>query len=266
MSFTFPVSDRQFYLLRSEAKALASSKNIPLTRAQEVIALSHGLNHWNEIKQSNKAFKQHVADILGTPILFWDVKDAQGLDSDGGFLSYSDETTGLVLELLWEKSKVRNSLDSRTDHLVPFAYNVEANSPSELASKILQLYSDNQPEFVFYQGCFFPFQELRDASQNSEMHYLDLERLLVAHDLLEEAPKRSYSSYITGALNFLPPFNPSFESSFFECRGMTGLQVCDLIIDMRIELVFLIAPPEEVLEQVKLIMSNSLIEIIDPGF
>jgi hypothetical protein len=259
-----PISVFEFW--RQEAKRLRDELDLPLNKAQDILAKQKGFNHWLQISDSHKLFLSKAEAYRTATILFFDVSDADSLSSQELELGLTrdDVSTLFCEELLWKKKRIHKSFQDRKEDLVGFTYTGSRLTLQRLFDKFSEsLFSP--PSYVFIDGCFLMFQELQELSDNNRA-ILKGEKTLVEYDRIDDLCEKFGGRYTCTLFDFSGDvdFGLPIQVGYVNAMNWSANKVIDHISDFRVDHVILYAPPKAIVESVRLVISDSMLDVLHP--
>lgn len=264
MSELTPLTTRTFQKLRKEAVTLRKELDSKLHRAQDITAQKNGFAHWKQLTEAKKLFDARSQSCRNNPVFFWDSKDMGEFPDTSTWLR-DDLAVEICYDLLWKKPRITRCYADRMEWLEGVIYTEKCSSFEQLDNAAIQLMFFS-PAYVFIQGCFIPFEELRKSSQNTK----ELERVetsLVIYDEVEPYLQKFHADMSSAVLDFSNQFYWDLgETSLFNAFGWTDKQAGDFVADMYIEQTILISPPEAVVTSIKRRLGEHLVHVVDLDF
>jgi len=250
---------------RQESKLLVKNSSIPLNDAQHITANKYGFGTWTKLKARHNQFLEKLKPYQDAKIIFVDVADAGDIDLQDSQISLirDEYATFYCDQLLYKKRLIRECYQSRKDDLVGFRYSGVAISNKQLYEECIDAFF-LEPGYVFMDGCFLMFNELKELSQNPKQ-IIKAEFNLVDYDHLEPYcfKHHQYSSALfdlNGHINVELPISVGH----FRSVGWDAQKVINMIIDMRIDHVILYDPPEGMADGVMLVTGKQMLDVVYP--
>jgi len=262
-----PLSDRNFQTMRQEAKAMVDKPNFSLSKTKETVAVYHGFENWRQVELANQEFKRVSQRYLEKPVFFWDVKEEVGfnIESLGPSWLFDSDAREFCHELLWKKPRINLCYEGRKEWLDGVLYTGKWSSFEELDYAALAS-PIRPPEYVFIEGCFIPFEELREGPKYpGELE--KAETNLVIYDEVEPLLDRLHSNMSAAVLDFSNQFYWDLgQTSLFNSYGWTPKEAGDFVQDLYIEQAILVSPSDEVVTSVKRRLGDHLVQVVDLSF
>lgn len=259
------LSSREFQSLRQEAKSIVKKPQLPLSKSKEIIAKKHGFKNWVQVEAANKEFLIHAQRYQNNPVFFWSTDERINGFSDftgekilNKNWLYSREALFFCRELLWKKTRIYHTLGKYLPSLEAATYTGHWDSFQQLDEAVIGLFV-RAPKYVFINGCLLPFEEFRQC-ENDIKELEAVENTIVIHERVIPSLKKLDRRMSAAVFDFSKKYYWRLKQvSIFNTSSWSNIEVGNFVIDMAIEQVIVISPPEGLIEHLSHIMGRHLV-------
>lgn len=259
------LSSREFQSLRQEAKSIVNKPELVLSKSKEIIAKRNGFKNWMQVEAANEQFLIRAQRYLNNPVFFWSTDERiNGFSDFNGekILNknwlYSREALFFCRELLWKKTRIFDTLGKYLPSLEAAIYVGHWDSFQQLDEVVIELFV-RAPQYVFINGYLLPFEELRQC-ENDIKELETVENTIVIHERVIPSLKKLDRRMSAAVFDFSEKYYWRLKQvSIFNTSSWSNIEVGNFVIDMAIEQVIVISPPEGLIEHLSNIMGRHLV-------